>query len=162
MLELYLPVYNFYLTYAKKLVADVTDERLVGQPVDGITMNHAAFLLGHLAWAKDNVVKMLGGESALPADWKDRFGAGSQPAGDRASYPSKAELLAALESAHARLAAAAASAPPEVLDRPAPERMLGRFPTMRHLVLGLMVGHYANHLGQLSAWRRAMGFPPVL
>ena len=33
--------------------------------------------------------------------------------------------------------------------------------TLRHLFAALMTGHYAGHLGQLSAWRRAMGWPGV-
>jgi hypothetical protein len=52
--------------------------------------------------------------------------------------------------------------PPEALARPAPERMRSRFPTVANVLLGLMTSHFASHLGQLSAWRRAVGLPSVL
>jgi hypothetical protein len=158
MFEILMPAYNFLLTYANRLVEDVPDERMCEQPVAGRTMNHPAWLLGHLAWAKDRAVTMLGQPSALPAEWKDRFAMGSTPQDDRGGYPSKAELLAALESAHTRLAAAAEAASVEKLSEPAPERMRSRFPTLGNFFAGLMSSHYSNHLGQLSAWRRAMGY----
>jgi hypothetical protein len=162
MLDLLRPAYDFYPTYLRKLVDDIPDERLCDQPVPGVVMNHAAFLLGHLAWANDNACVVLGGgPPAFPAEWVDLFKMGATPHSDRGRYPSKAELLAALDTAHARLAQAVASATPETLDAPPPERMRARFPTKRHMVAGLMLGHYANHVGQLSAWRRAMGFKGV-
>jgi hypothetical protein len=161
MMDLVLPSYNFNLFYAQKLVADVPDEQMCAQPVPGRVMNHAAFLLGHLAWASENGVKLLGEESARAAEWRELFGMGATPLADRSRYPAKAALLRALEEAHAHLAAAAGKAKPEVLDQPAPERMRGRFPTVRHMLVGLTTSHEASHLGQLSAWRRALGLPSV-
>jgi hypothetical protein len=160
MLDLFLPLYNFNLAYTHKLVDDIPDERLCEQPVPGVSMNHAAFLIGHLAWSKDRLAEMLGGgPSQFPDAWKPLFAMGSKPLPDRAAYPSKAELLAAFDAAHARLPEAVNNASPELLASPAPERMRSRFPTMQNVVVGMMVGHFAMHLGQLSAWRRALGFP---
>ena len=34
---------------AANLVADLTDEQMVGQPVAGVTMNHPAWVLSHLS-----------------------------------------------------------------------------------------------------------------
>jgi hypothetical protein len=162
MLDLLAPAYDFYPTYIHKLVDDLPDDRLCGQPVAGVAMNHAAFLLGHLAWANDNAAATLsGGAPDFPAEWVDLFKMGSTPLPDRGRYPGKSELLGALERAHARLRAAVQNATPETLDGPTPERMRARFPTKRHMIAGLMLGHYANHVGQLSAWRRAMGFKGV-
>jgi hypothetical protein len=161
MLDLLKPVYDFYPTYARKLVDDIPDERLAAQPVPGVTMNHAAFLLGHLAWANDNGRAMLGHAAAFPAEWIPLFKTGAAPLPERAKYPTKHELLAALDVAHEGLSAAVAAATPEQFAAPAPDRMRARFPTVGHLIAGLMTGHYANHLGQLSAWRRAMGFKGV-
>jgi hypothetical protein len=159
MLDLLRPTYDFALTYANKLVADIPDDQLAAQPVPGRAMNHAAFLLGHLAWANDNGAALLGLPRAHDDAWKDLFGMGARPLPDRARYPDKATLLAALAAAHARLADAVANATPEALAQPAPERMRRMFPTVGHMLAGLMTAHYANHNGQLSAWRRAMGFP---
>src|SRR5688500_13142155 len=92
MLNLLPPIYNFYLGYAHQLVADVPDERLAEQPVPGRAMNHAAFILGHLAWSNDHAVTLLGGSSQLPPAWAELFARGATPLPDRAKYPSKAEL----------------------------------------------------------------------
>ena len=86
---------------------------------------------------------------------------GAKPLVDRSKYPAKAELLKALEEAHIRLADAVSKATPEALAEPAPERMRARFPTVGHTILALMTSHEASHLGQLSAWRRALGMPSV-
>jgi hypothetical protein len=155
------PMYDFYLTYAHKLVDDIPDERMCEQPVAGVTMNHAAFLIGHLAWANDNGCVMLGQEPQFPADLKPLFVMGSIPQGQRAAYPPKATLLSAFDAAHARLGDCVSKASPETLASPPAERMRARFPTMGHLIVGLMTGHFANHLGQLSAWRRACGHKSV-
>ena len=161
MMDLVLPTYNFGLVYAQKLVADVPDEQMCAQPVPDRVMNHAAFVLGHLAWASENGVKFLGNQSARAEDWRDLFGMGATPQADRSRYPAKAALLQQLEEAHAHLAAAVGKATPETLAQPTPERMRGRFPTVGSMILGLMTSHEASHLGQLSAWRRALGLPSV-
>lgn len=155
------PSFDLMPMYAHKLVDDIPDEQLCRQPVPGVTMNHAAFLLGHLAWANDNGCVLLGHAAAFPAEWKPLFVMGATPLAERDKYPSKAELLGALDAAHARLAECATSATPEAIAAPTPERVRARFPTVGNMVGGLMTGHYANHLGQLSAWRRACGFKSV-
>jgi hypothetical protein len=159
--EYALPIYAFGLTYAQKLVADLGDARLCDQPVPGRAMNHAAFTLGHLAWVSEAGGNLLNAPSLGMPDRKELFGMGSQPSSDRSIYPTKAELLGWLEAGHARLVEAVFETKAEVFTQPAPERMRARFPTMGSLILGLMTSHEATHLGQLSAWRRALGLPAV-
>jgi len=162
--ELARPSYNMMLGYGQKLVADVPDEQMCAEPVPGQVMNHAAFILGHLAWVHDNRAGTLTGQTvgvAAKPEWKELFGMGAKPSTDRSRYPSKAELVKAFEESHARFGDAAAKATAETLAQPTPEPMRARFPTVGHLVLGLMTSHFATHLGQLSAWRRALGFPSV-
>ena len=162
MLELALQNYAFGLTYAQKLAADVPDEEMCAQPVPDRVMNHPAWLLGHLAWASENGTALLGGQpSPWAAEWRELVGMGTTPQTERSRYPAKAELLRRLEEAHAHLAAGVGKATPEALAQPAPERLRGRFATVGNVVLGLMTSHEALHLGQLSAWRRALGFPSV-
>ena len=43
-----------------------------------------------------------------------------------------------------------------VLERPLPDESL---PTMRHLLIQVVIGHTAYHAGQLAVWRRAIGKP---
>lgn len=160
MLDFLMPMFQFNAMFIQKLVEDIPDDRLAVQPVPGQLMNHGAFLLGHLAWASDNGIRLLGGEPQL-AHLKDSVGMGAKPLPDRALYPSKQELLRLLMDARNRSLEAIKAAPAIVLDQPAPERMRQRFPTVRTMVFSLMTSHESFHVGQLSAWRRAMGFPSV-
>lgn len=162
--ELARPTYNMMLGYGQKLVADVPDDQMCAQPIPDRILNHPAFLLGHLAWANDSRASALTGQpsgTATNPQWKELFGMGSKPSADRSRYPSKAELVKAFEEAHARLGDAAAKATADALAQATPEPMRNRFPTVGSLVLGLMTSHFATHLGQLSAWRRAMGYPSI-
>jgi uncharacterized damage-inducible protein DinB len=154
------PSFDFSSNFAKLLVADVPDDRMTAQPVEGRVMNHPAFLLGHLVWVNDNIIATVGGTPKF-AHLKELHGIGAKPNADRSVYASKAELIAWLEQAQHALAAAVQAASPEVLAGPAPDRMRSRFPTVGTMLAALMTAHYTNHLGQLSAWRRAMGFPSV-
>jgi hypothetical protein len=163
MMDLILPAFELNLWYTQKLVADVPDEQMCAQPVAGRVLNHAAFVLGHLAWSADDVAAdRLGLPPACPANWKELFGIGAQPSPDRSRYPSKAVLLKALEDAHARLADAVTKAAPEVLTQPPPEMFRDRCHTLGALLAVMMTTHEATHNGQLSAWRRAMGLPSAL
>jgi DinB superfamily len=171
MHEYVLTVFDLGLGTAKKLVADLTDEQMCAQPVPGRVMNHAAFILGHLAWTSDQGVNLLKastpaaaalGDSAWnDAAWKELFAINAKPLSDPKSYPSKEKLLTALEDGHTRFATAMKGVTPEILAQPAPERVRSRFPTLGHLLIALLTSHEAGHLGQLSAWRRALGLPPV-
>jgi hypothetical protein len=162
MIDLIIPAYNFNLFYAQRLMTDVPDAQLAAQPVPGRAMNHAAFILGHLAWASDNGLTLLGQPSMLPADWKDTYGTAVVPVEDRSRYPDKATLLRLLEESHTALSTTLMRAANDIFKQPAPERLQKWFPSLGHMMMGLMTTHEANHLGQLSAWRRAMGWGQVL
>lgn len=159
MADLIIPTFDRLLGIAQKLMADLPEERMTAQPVAGVVINHPAWIIGHLAWANNNGIVLLGGETAIPPQFKDLFATGTKPAAERSTYPTKAELMATLESSHRRLADAWQHASPEALSNPAPERMRAAFATLGSMLAGLMTGHFGSHLGQLSAWRRAMGMP---
>jgi len=74
----------------RKLAADVPDEQMCAQPIAGRVMNHAAFILGHLAWASDNCMLLLGDTRAFEDKYKELFGMGAKPLSDRSLYPTKA------------------------------------------------------------------------
>jgi len=154
------PVYDFNFFYAQRLVADIEDELMCAQPVEERLMNHPAWTIGHLAWANDNAMALLGTKPAL-VEWRELLGTGSRPAPEREAYPEKSQLLKMLEASHMRLGGVVSTASAGALKKPAPQPMRDKFPTVGHVILGLMTSHYASHLGQLSAWRRAMGFPSV-
>jgi uncharacterized damage-inducible protein DinB len=161
MFDRELTLYAFNLWYGKQLVADIPDEQLAEQPAQGF--NHPAWVLGHLAAVADSGLQLLGRPSAVSPEWHQLFDPGTVHSPERSLYPSKADLIAGYEAAHARLAEAVAAGPdPERLTRPNPVRDLRPvLPTRGDLLAHILTTHEATHLGQLSAWRRQFGFPPV-
>jgi hypothetical protein len=151
---------NLMRHFAKSLVKDIDDADMAREPFPAA--NHAAWVLGHIIVSTDGVVKLLGGEATTPEEWNALFGRGSTMSYDRAAYPSKDELLAALEKTFDAACAAAAIATPEQCARPHHVEMLRRgLPTTGDLIAMLLTTHVAQHLGQLSAWRRALGKPAM-
>jgi len=68
------------------------------------------------------------------------------------------EILRVLELEHIRLAKALSNAEPAFLAQPHPnEKRRGHFPTVGDFAIFLMTAHEMDHLGQIAAWRRAMG-----
>ena len=148
--------YQFNLGRARTLVGDLSDEQMTRQP-HGV-VNHPAWLLGHLAASSNQVAKMLGLPSTFPAAWTEAFAIGGVPSGDAAAFPSKEELLAELARQHERVAEALASTEPALFEREHPnEGTRKRFPTVGDYTAFMMTTHEGSHLGQIAAWRRAMG-----
>jgi hypothetical protein len=144
------------LRFAKRLVGDLTDDQMCAQP-HGV-VNHPAWSLGHLAVAADSLGKVLGLNPDLPAGWADTFKTGGTPSPDKSLFPGKDEILGVLERQHARLAQALTDADPMALVQPHPnEKSRAHFPTVGDYAIFLMTAHEMDHLGQIAAWRRAMG-----
>jgi len=153
-------VNQFLLGYCRLLSTDIADERLAEQPAAGV--NHPAWILGHLAVTADSTGRLLGQEQSLPQGWHKMFGPGSQLTTVRSDYPSKEELLSALEQCFARLRESAAAATPAQLATPTTiPRLRQGLPTTADVVAFLLTGHFGVHLGQLSTWRRLIGIPPL-
>jgi hypothetical protein len=160
MLDSAIQVNLFLMQYCRMLVGDILDERMAEQPLVGI--NHPAWILGHLAWTADGSLAMLGAPKTLPTEWATLFGAGSKPSAERGVYPSKDNLLRAVEQGYQQVRQRAASAGPEQLSRPTTSpRVKEALPTLNEMVAFLLSGHMGVHLGQLSSWRRMIGLPPM-
>ena len=160
MLRYLIFTYRFNLDRARTLVRDLSDEETVRQP-HGV-VNHPAWTLGHLAQASNQLAIGLGLESTFPAEWKEAFRTGGTPSGDASRFPPKAALLAELAAQHERVARALEGAEPAALDaalaRAHPnEGTRQRFPTVGDYAVFLITSHEGSHLGQIAAWRRAMG-----
>jgi hypothetical protein len=155
-----LHAWNLNLGYAKRLVADLTDEQMALQPAPG--MNHAAWVLGHLACTADMLGGMIGTKPVCPDDWPTLFDWNSSPLNDPSLYPPKAALLQALEDAHAAISAALPEVPDaRWLEETPSEAVRGFLPTLGDCFVFVMAAHENMHLGQLSAWRRVQGMPRV-
>jgi len=157
---------NFNRKYAKQLIDDVPQEKMNTRPSAGLE-NHPAFTIGHLVTAYANLMNNLTGEFILAPGFKEVFlrnGPGDPrlPDEDTGVYPSKEELLSELDSQHERLVKHLQSISPEKLNEKFEWRLGAYFPTYGNRIMFLCVNHYAMHLGQLAAWRRAMGMDSAL
>jgi hypothetical protein len=151
-----LHVYTLNLGFAKRLVADLSDDQMCAQP-HGV-VNHPAWSLGHLAVAADHLGTLLGLASEIPVGWGETFKTGGTPSPDKNVFPGKQQILQVLEQQHARLAQALTAADPAALAQPHPhEKRRSHFPTLGDFAIFLMTAHEMDHLGQIAAWRRAMG-----
>jgi uncharacterized damage-inducible protein DinB len=157
---------EFNRAYAKKSVEDVSESQMTIKPAAGLD-NHPAFTLGHLTTSYANLMNNLTGEYILASGFKEVFlrsgpGDPTLPAPDAAAYPSKENLLAELDQQHERLVAYLQTLDEKKLNENFEWRFSAYFPTYYDRIMFLCVNHYAMHLGQLAAWRRAMGLPSAL
>ena len=158
MLDHVLRAASANVEYAKRLVADIPDDKMAAQPVEG--MNHAAWVLGHLAYVFDSMIGVWDEKPVMSAEWKELFNLSSKPLPDRAKYPSKAALFEAYEKAYQRIVDKVKAASPESLARDFPNpRLRATLPTVGMAMVHILTSHQGIHLGQLSAWRRAQGLP---
>jgi len=141
----------------RAMLAEATD--LAAQPAN--VPNHAAWITGHLTLVRASLANLLG-QPADPVDMR-KYGPGSSPTPHAADYPTKTELLAAFNKAHAALVSALKTTKPETLAAQNPiEQLRAAAPTIGDLVVMMTASHDGLHLGQLSVWRRAMGLNRVI
>ena len=156
MIQHVLHVYGMNLGFAKRLVKDLSDDQMCAQP-HGV-VNHPAWSLGHLAVAADHAGLVLGLSAELPSGWEETFKTGGTPSPDKSRFPGKDEILRVLGEEHERVAHALSIADPATLARPHPnEKRRSHFPTVGDFAIFLVTAHEMDHLGQIAAWRRAMG-----
>ena len=149
-------LYEFNLGFAELLVGDVSAEQMTAQP--GGVINHPAWSLGHLVIASDNLAQLLGLQSNLPDGWSDTFKTGGEPSGDVAAYPRKEEILGTLDEQHARNTEGVRAMDVSRFAEPHPDEERRKyFPTLGDHIVFMMTSHEMAHLGQIAAWRRAMG-----
>lgn len=152
--------FAYALDYLRDLVADVSVADMVALP-PGIA-NHPAWLVGHLTFSCQELGGVIGLAPWLPKNWAAQFGPGSVPSADAQNYESRAVLLDRLRYAQSRVAAAVAALDDAVLDRTfSDEALRETFPTVRHALTQVLLCHTSYHVGQLAAWRKAVGLPPI-
>ncbi|MFN6963279.1 MAG: DinB family protein [Pyrinomonadaceae bacterium] len=150
--------FGYCLEYLRDQVSDVDDITAVPAAV----ANHPAWTVGHPIYVCQLLGGVVGLEPWLPDDWESRYGSGSKPVADAGSYESKQKLLEMLDDARSRFVAALARVDDADLELefPVPEYR-AVFPTVRHSLTQVLVGHTAFHVGQVSVWRQAMGLPGI-
>ena len=159
-MESVLHSFAYGLDFLRDQVADVPAAGMVAQP-KGI-VNHPAWLIGHLTYACQLLGGAVGLAPWLPEDWGRRFATGTVPVADAGAYKSKEDALAILRDAQSRITRAVQGLDDARLDEAFPDPSYRDvFPTIRHALTQVLVGHTASHVGQLSVWRKAMGLPGV-
>ena len=152
--------FAYGLDFLRAQVADVATADMARQP-NGV-MNHPAWVIGHLTNACQMLGRAIGLPKWLPQDFGKRFGTGSAPVADASLYPTKEEALAMLRDAQDRFTNAVEQLDESKLDEPFPvESYRYVFPTIRHALTQVLVGHTAYHIGQVGVWRKAMGLPAL-
>jgi hypothetical protein len=149
------------IAYALRLVGDLSDEQMIAQPVPGRAMNHPAWTLAHLTLYNDVIARMLRRQSF--DDPKDHpFGMQSSPQSDATVYSPRAMAIEQYRRSHDEAERALVECDPSLFAEDVPlARWRALHPKVADMTLMLMVKHESMHLGQLSAWRRAMGLGRV-
>lgn len=154
------------LAYSDRLLKDVPDEAFARfARVDGsmIESNHPAFILGHLSLYPGRIVDDLGGDASAVKPTVDYMKLFSKDARciddpDGSFYPPPGELRTKFQAAHQAALDLLEKTDDAVFAEENPnEAMRGKFRTKGSMHAFYMGGHLMTHMGQLSAWRRAMG-----
>jgi hypothetical protein len=155
--------WNKNLDYGTRLVADLSDEQMIAQPnvPTGVIVNHPAWVFSHLNIYIPIIAAMVEGR-AFDDPREHPFGMTSRPQLDQSLYASKVELLRDFTEGHQRVHAAMKNADESLFERDTPlERWRATMPKLGFVLPYLMLLHENQHLGQVSAWRRAQGLPSV-
>jgi hypothetical protein len=152
--------FNYSIDFLKDQVADVSDLQLVTIP-EGAT-NHPAWTIGHLAVVLEMIGSVVGIPMSLPESWAKRFGRGSGAESELDLYEAKHDALKVLDENRALVIEAVSKLTDDQLNAPFPDPSYRDvFPTVRHALTQVLIGHTAFHVGQVSVWRRAMGLPGI-
>jgi uncharacterized damage-inducible protein DinB len=120
----------------------------------GADSNHLMWVAGHMVGSRRSALKALGGEWTAP--WGSLFARGGKQA-PKEQCPSVEEIRKAWSEVSEKLAAALASAPADVLEKPAPKGT----PSFDGKVGGLvafLAFHETYHVGQVSYLKKWLGF----
>ena len=114
-------------------------------------------------WSKDFtddffLIALAGQEPKLPKDWDELFGMNSKPLGDPQKYPSRSELVAALDERRAVMEQWLSALSDAELLKPI-EGDLAQFAANRAQLGSSCSFHDAFHAAQISATRRVSGLP---
>ena len=150
--------FSYSLDFLREQIADIDELQMVAQP-NGMP-NHPSWVLGHLTFSCQAIGGEIGVGAWLPTSWSQQFGTGSVPTPDASTYDAKDVAILSLADAERRITSAVKSLNDAKLDAPLPDEEYRHIlPTIRHAVTQVLVAHTANHVGQLTIWRRMMGLP---
>ena len=152
------------LGYAEKLVADIPADKFGHMPHP--TMNHPAFCMGHLSLYPNRLFTLIGQPNKISEKkgWPELFQSGVACVEDDGRYPKKDEIVAFYVERYNAIIKTLETTSEEMYARenPMEGRMKEVFPFIGLAINFMLNNHAMMHLGQVSAWRRAMGLPGVM
>jgi hypothetical protein len=157
-------------SYAERILKDVTPANFARKATVGGTVidsNHPAWVYGHLALYPARALQMAGLDpkpAAVSSAYAELFKDGTPCLDDPKGtiYPPMAEVTAAYFKSTDAALEALAKLPDDAFAKPnAEERYRQHFPVVGGACLFFLNNHAMMHLGQISAWRRAMGLGPA-
>lgn len=141
---------------------------IAGTNVEGITHEESMiqprpagnclnWVMGHMVWAYDMILPMLGQAPVMEEETLKPYSRGSEPLEDSASALDLADLMTAWDESTERIIAGIAGVSAETLDGPAPFSPTDDpDETVRSLLTGI-VFHQAYYAGQTGLLRRIVG-----
>ena len=124
--------------------------------------NHALWFAGHVATVDDFLIHSLAPEkSAVPADYRAKFGMGSRPTAKPDDYPPVDEVREFMRQRRETLLQLLAELDEADLQRPSPEAAPDIMPDVGSM-FEAAVWHEALHLGQVTVARRHLGHAPLV
>lgn len=138
-----------------KCHAALTPEEWLRRPSE--SSNHLLWIVGHMMWAREIVLGLLGASCSKP--WFPMFAMGSKPTSAE-PYPSVEEIKSAWQEVSAVLTAALEKATPEALSAKAPDR-IPTFDGKLSGTIGFMAYHETYHAGQVAYLRTWLGHDRV-
>ena len=128
----------------------------------GTTINHPAFVLGHLAYYFAVCKQLLGGEVVFKDEENSLYAHGADCHEDASIYLEKEAAIQHCKTRLEETLAFVATCDAEVFERStAGTPFEGRMETLGQVAAFMLSGHPAFHIGQLSAWRRIAGMNPA-
>ncbi|GAB4544021.1 MAG: hypothetical protein Tsb0013_00770 [Phycisphaerales bacterium] len=159
-----LNTYAMTLDTAKRLCEGVECARCAELPF--ADAKHPAWTLSHLSIASGMAASFLdldadeGPIGGVPEAWMAVSAPGVAITDDRAKYAPLDALIAELERVHRLVAERFERVSDEHLASPFPNEHYRAFwPTVADGAIYMMAHHEGYHLGQMSQWRRAAGYP---
>ena len=140
-----------------QLIEDMKDAPLTFPTANGGC--HPLWVLGNVTLAEGTFIReWILGQSNPVAEWKDIFGAGTEPVASAATYPPLHEVMAKSHEVREATMELLNSLSEEDLDKPskAPAQRQAYFGTSRQCFL-MTALHWMMHRGQVADARRAAG-----
>jgi len=144
---------NFTLNFVK----DLSPEEWLKRPEGCV--NHVAWIVGHVIWARKSVLTRLGAEWSAP--WLGMFARGEK-IDESAAYPSPDTLMQAWQDVAGALQHALENASDEVVAQPAPKPGPPSADGRLSGTIGFLAWHETYHVGQISYLRGLLGHKSLM